>query len=284
LPVNDIIFKAIPFDIIPCSISYTNEAINFRNIDSTSASINKENILAIVRRNGTHEIIRDITEVAPILNSNQEDFERLISKQNDLSINQNPNTPKPIVQPVPNNQTIEEKLEPKTIVNKPKLTTDEKTKYSKQSVDNILVFKDYLGIIGDKRRSLVEKQEASKSALALFSPGATIEVSSKNKPGTRRLPVETYLRNLSNLNYTSIQIEYANLKFISELSQANDGSYYGIVSGEQTFVGFDEKGNQMYSDVVDKNYKIKVESYKAVQSGVAETKWKVLLGDVSLSQ
>ena len=73
------------------------------------------------------------------------------------------------------------------------------------------------------------------------------------------------------------------MRFISELNQAPDGNYYGIVRGEQTFKGI-VNGVVKYGDVVDKNYRIKVESLNNIESGKKKVIWKVLLGDVSVSQ
>lgn len=281
---NDIIFKAVPFEIIPCSISYNKDAVNYKTLDGNSATINKDNVLAIINRNGSHEIIKDIAEVAPILGSNLDKFKQAVTTTT-------PAKPEPKPEPAPLVVTPPQPVVPDTkplpvidISAKPKLTDDEKKEYSNQSTDNILTFKDYLNRIGDKRRSPSEKRQDIVDALELFSPGATIEVTSKNKPGSRKIPVEKYLNNLSNLNYSSVQIEYANLRFVSELNQAPDGNYYGIVRGEQTFKGMDANGKPTYWDVVDKNYKIKVESYNNIVSGKKEVKWKVLLGDVSVSQ
>lgn len=297
LPENDVIFKAVPFEVIPCIITYNGDAVNYRTLEGNPASINKDNVLAIVKKDGTHEITKEVSEVAPILDANIAKFKTSIEKPEVKPIQ--PSKPKPVKPEQKPETKPEQKVEnkPVTVANevkplpvtdvssKPKLTQDEKVKYSKQSVDNILTFKDYLNVIGDRGKSATEKREAIKAALELFSPGATVEVTNKNRPGSRKLPVETYLRNLSNLNYSSIQIEYANLKFVSEFSQADDGNYYGLVRGEQSFIGFGPDGKTpLYSDVVDKNYKVKLESFKKVESGISEVKWKILLGDVSVSQ
>jgi hypothetical protein len=289
LPENDIIFKAMPFEIIPCTISYNQEAINYKTLDGKSASINRENVLVVIRKDGSHEVVRDASEVTPILADNLEKF-------NSLLIKSEPKPEPPIKQEVISKPEptvkVEDpkppiKVEPlpyKDTSTKPKLTSAEKEYYSKQSIDNIITFKDYLNIIGNNEKSLGEKKAAIKLALDLFSPGAMIEVTSKNRPGVRRLPVEVYLKNLSGLSYRSINIEYANLKFISELSQADDGNYYGLVRGEQTFMGYGGNGKPLYSDVVEKNYKVKVESQLKEVDTIKQVKWKVLLGDVSVNQ
>lgn len=284
---NDIIFKAVPFEIISCNISYDKDAINYLTLDGKTASINRDNVLAIIRQDGSHEITRDVTEVAPILGSNMEKFNQII-------------TPAPVIVPIAKKQEpkVENEAEHKPTETKPlqivqeplpildantKLTEKEKQEYSNQATDNVLTFKDYLNRIGDKRRSPSEKRQDIRDVLELFTPEATIEVTSKNRVGSRKLPIAQYLSNLSNLNYSSVEITYANLRFISELNQAPDGNYYGIVRGEQTFKGI-VNGVVKYGDVVDKNYRIKVESLNNIESGKKKVIWKVLLGDVSVSQ
>jgi len=317
--VNDVIFKAVPFEIISCKISYERDVVNYINSDGKPGSVNKDNVLAIIRKDGSHEIIRDIIEVAPILGSNIDKFKEIIApapvvvpppvvvvtpkpeiietKPTPQPILQEPLTSAPVTVPsravvaTPKPETIE--LEPTTppILQEPlpygetttKLSKAEKEEYSNQATDNVLTFKDYLNRIGDKGRSPSEKRQDIKDALELFTPDATIEVTSKSKIGSRKYPIAKYLTNLSNLNYSSIEITYANLRFVSELNQAADGNYYGIVRGEQTFKGM-VNGVIKYGDVVDKNYKIKVESFNNIISGKKEVKWKVLLGDVSVSQ
>lgn len=292
LPPYDIIFKAVPFEIIPCKINYIRDAVNYATLDGKSTgSINKDNVLAIVNRDGSHEIVKDVSEVAPILATNIDGFRSTIDNRKASPPPSGPKTldrktvtdnkpvpTPPVIVPAPinNSKTTADK--------KPKLTTEEKDFYSKQSIDNIVEFKDFLNVIGDKKKSDIEKREAVKSAIALFSQGATIEVTSKNRPGSRKLSVEEYLKRLGNLSYTSIDIEYANLKFVSELSQANDGNYYGLVRGEQSFVGYGKDGKPLYSDVVPKNYKVKLQSESITNSGESKAGWKVLLGDVSVSE
>lgn len=288
----DIIFKAVPFEIIPCKISYSKDVVNYKLPNNSTGSLNKNNVLAIIFRDGNHELSKDIIEVAPILAENKELFE---TRRQNKNINKSSTIEKlnsPKVEVVKYNSTDEQKRdsqnrnEDKSLssANLKILTNDEKQDYQEKSIDRVQDFKNYLNVIGDKKRSTGEKNEAIKNALRLFISGSTIEVTSKNRPGSRRIPVETYLRNLSNLNYSSVSIEYVNLKFVSEFTQSTDGNYYGLVSGEQTFMGFGSNGKPAYSDVVNKSYKVKLESYEKFVNGEEKLNWKILLGDISVSQ
>lgn len=341
-PDYDIIFKAVPFDIIPCNIIYSGEAINYKLSNSNVGSINKENVLAIIYKDGSHELVRDIAEITPILRYNSVKFEssryyveppKIVEEPKPSIAKTAPIEPEPervierkkVIEPEAvedkytntNNKTTRNTEEETIVIRKkikreeaqdqetdepkiayeeiqdepeedlepmPTLTEVEKKQYQKKSIERVEEFKDYLNVIGDKSRSLYEKAEARKNALKLFTPGAFIEVTSKNRPGSRRIPVEVYLRNLSNLNYSSIDIEYANLKFVRNFVQQADGNYYGVVSGEQSFKGYRADGKAQYSDVVRKNYRVKLEAYQKYVDGEEQTKWKVLFGDVSVSQ
>lgn len=280
----DIIIKAVPFEIIPCTIKYAKDAFNYQTTTGNSASINRDNVLAVVLKDGSHEIIRDIPQVLPILAENSEKVDNLRAKATSKTA---PVSTKPILAPVqvpvpPVNSDPPVIVEVQKIP--AKLTDEEKVTYKNKSIDKVLEFKNYLNVIANKKRSLGEKSEAIKSALKLFTPGASIEVTSKNKPGATKKPVAKYLNDLSNLNYSSVEIEYAELKLVSEFMQADDGNYYGIISGEQTFVGNDGKGKPIYSDIVNKNYKVKLEAYKKIKENREENKWNILFGDVTISQ
>src|SRR5690606_31428760 len=76
-PVNDILFKASPREVIACTISNELEdVINYLTLDGRSASINKDNLFALIRRNGTHEMLRDLPEVADNLSDMKKDFNK----------------------------------------------------------------------------------------------------------------------------------------------------------------------------------------------------------------
>ncbi len=287
-PINviekDIILKAIPFEIIACNITYNGDAINYKTSKGQSASINKDNVIAIFTKEGGHEFTRDITEVAPLLGDNQKKIEELRSKfplPNPEPTNPEPNNPPSIIAnetrvPVSEHTTTSSKI----------LTESERELYKNKSVKALVDFKELLNTIANKNRSEEEKKLAIKDALKLFTREATIEVTSKNNPGSsKKLPVAEYLKRLGALNYSSVNIEYVEIKFIEEFKQHSDGTYWGTVSGEQQFIGYKKNTKDpVYSDVVRKNYKVKLDPYKKTVSGESEQKWNVLFGDVTVSQ
>ena len=87
------------------------------------------------------------------------------------------------------------------------------------------------------------------------------------------------------LPYSSSKVEWSEIQYISELKQANDGNYYGTITGQQTFMGYGGRGGQdvIYSDVTQKNVKVKLQSYQKVIDGQNQANWEVLLGNIGVA-
>ncbi|MVM36422.1 hypothetical protein GO730_00170 [Spirosoma sp. HMF3257] len=115
-------------------------------------------------------------------------------------------------------------------------------------------------------------------------PAATIEVTSKSRPGARRFPVREYLTRLKLLPYSSTKIEWSEIQYIKEMSQAADGNYYGVITGQQTFVGYGgNPGDVIYTDVTPKRVRVKLERYQMSYDGTDITKWNLLLGNIGVA-
>jgi hypothetical protein len=113
-------------------------------------------------------------------------------------------------------------------------------------------------------------------------PGATMEVTSKSQPGSRRYPIATYLNRLKLLPYSSTKIEWTEVDFIKELTQAADGNYYGIINGEQRFTGYGTN-NVLYDDIVGKTVRVKLKRMEIERDGQQQVKWNLLLGSIGVS-
>ena len=154
----DIIIKAVPFEVIPCSIKYAKDVFNYQTATGNSASINRDNVLAVILKDGSHEIIRDIPQVIPILAENTEKIDNLRVK---TTPKPTPTPPKPVPTPVPTPTPVPVIVPPVNpvppikeevqipIVNKApaKLTDEEKVTYKNKSTDKVLEFKNYLNVI-----------------------------------------------------------------------------------------------------------------------------------------
>lgn len=272
---NDILLKAIPREVIACSIKNELEgAVNYLTTDGNPASINKDNLFAIIRRDGTHEVIRDVTEVVDNLSSMSDDFKRLREPQKVIE----PPKPKPVT-PTPK-PIIAGPTEPEQkpiLKDKKRLSSEEQRTYKAKSVEKMEELADLLNEIVDKKRSRDEKDEAIKKAVKMFTKEAKVEVSSLNNPNSKtNRPVAEYLDRLSRLNYSNVKITYGEIKFVEEFERDDQNNYWGMTSYSQTFI------SDNYSDITPKRQKIKLQRYEKIIDGVSSDYFNVLLGNISV--
>ncbi len=275
---HDIIFKAIPFEVIPCTIQSDLESVvNYKLLDGKSATISKENIMAIIKRDGSYELLKEITEVVLNLKTNLVRFRQLRVAKKSASApatipKPQPQAQLPALSPSPPAPVIAAKV-------KKNLTPEEQKKYKDRAKAKVEEFSSYLNVIIDTRRSRTEKDIAIKKATKMFIGGSTMEVGAINNPDkTIVRPIEEYLKRLSNLSYSNVKITYSKLVVIDDFEEdpQQKGNYWGMVSGEQLF----EAGN--VSDVTKKNYKVKLQPYQKLNESTlgSFTELEVLLGNV----
>ncbi|MCC5612688.1 hypothetical protein LC612_39855 [Nostoc sp. CHAB 5834] len=307
-PTNvDYLIKAVPLTVIPATIAYENETIvNYKTQEGKSASIPKSELIGILYRDGKHLLTQPIdAEVASLLI----DARKQVDK-NAVTVNQ----PSPSSSSVPVNQTVQTPVPmpetPKAAtpqqavqeVEKPQVTTvtttitkksesgklslseEDYQYYRRKALQKVDEFVSYLNVITDKKLSASEKDNAIAQAAKLFMPAATIEVTSNSRPGARRYPIKDYLTRLKLLPYSSTKIEWSEVQYIKELSQAADGNYYGIITGQQTFAGYGANSEDIiYSDITKKNVRVKLQQYEKVVGGIASLNWDVLLGSIGVA-
>ncbi|MFD1139905.1 hypothetical protein ACFQ4C_02250 [Larkinella insperata] len=285
---KDLLIKAVPLTVIPASISYESESVvNYQNSDGKSASISKGELVAILYRDGRHKLIHDPTEAAPLLSSVKKQIESGSTTAKPQPVATAPaQTPsqQPANELKPEPAQQEHSSKPMVTGNKPALNEAEYQIYRKKALQKVDEFVSYLNVITDKKLSLYEKDKAIAEAAKLFMPAATIEVTSNNRTGSRRYPIRDYLTRLKLLPYSSAKIEWSEVQYIKELSQAADGNYYGIITGQQTFIGYGSQGdNPIYSDVTQKNVRVKLQSYEKTVNGNTSVNWDVLLGSIGVA-
>jgi len=137
----------------------------------------------------------------------------------------------------------------------------------------------YIAIIGSKKSSSDKISQAIELANGLFVPDAQIEVSSKS--GAKNYyEVSDYLKRLRSLKYDDVSVEWTNIYYVSELRNAPDGNYYGIVSFEQIFKGYRE-GRLVYEDITRKNVEVLV---RRLVKGGNTVIWDILLSDIGVKE
>lgn len=266
---QDIIIKSVPLTVLTGNISYeSDEVINYISAEGKAASINKEEVAAVIYKDGRHEIVRDVVDVAPLLGLVHKEIEK---KEIELKKVKPEKTVAAVKEKAP--VVVKEK-------EKPVLTDSEYKEYSQKGIRRVDEFNSYLRIIGDKSRKSEEKNKAVLQALSLFEPQATVAVSSSS--GVRKYPVKDYLNRLKLLPYSKINITWNEVKYVSELKQEADGNYYGIISGQQVFEGYSANGKVAYGDITRKNIRVKLESYQKTVDGRDTLRWEVLLGNIGV--
>ena len=273
----DVLIKASPLKVIVGTISYSSdEVINYKTSEGVSGSINRNELALIVSRNGQHEFLIPVEESIDLLRGASREVKSLKSKPpapghvalaEPLSVSTQP--AQPVVRSKPKKPTLDE---------------NELLGYREKSLRRVDEFVQYLNIVTDKSLDPDEKDKAIDQAVRLFLPNATMEVTSVNWKGVKRYPIRDYLARLKLLPYNSTKIEWHEVNYVSELQQASDGNYYGMISGTQTFTGYGNSGEDvLYSDVTRKNVKVKLQSYQKSVEGQSQLNWEVLLGNIGVA-
>ncbi|MGV3600272.1 MAG: hypothetical protein ACO1N1_03655 [Dyadobacter fermentans] len=266
---QDIIIKSVPLTVITGNISYeSDDVINYLTVEGNAASINKEEVATVIYRDGRHEILRDVVDVAPLLALAHKEIEK---KEREIVRKEQEKAPARAV--------VQQNAPPKEPA-KPVLTDSEYKEYSAKGIRRVDEFTSYLRIIGDKSLKSEEKNKAVQQALSLFEPQATVAVSSAK--GVKKYPVKEYLNRLKLLPYSKINITWNEVKYISELKQEADGNYYGTIAGQQVFEGYAANGKVAYGDITRKNIRVKLESYQKTIDGKDTVNWEVLLGNIGI--
>jgi hypothetical protein len=268
---NDILFKVKPREVIACTIkNELEDAVNYQTLDGKSASVNKDNLFGIIRRNGTHELMQELPTVVENLTDLNAAFDSL------RVIKPQAKETRPI--PIKSNSTpalTETAPPPKE---KKRLTSEQQKIYKAKSVDKMQELASLLNDIVDSRRSRAEKDIAIQKAAGMFIRDAKVEVSAVNNPNIKtNRDVREYLSRLSRLNYSKVKVTYAEINFIEEFEPDDQGNYWGLASYIQTFV------TNAFADLTPKRQRIKLQPYQKIVDGASEDKFEILLGNISIN-
>lgn len=304
---TDLLIRRVPLDVLRGLISYeSEEVINYQPTSGGAASISKNELMAIFYRDGKHQILSDFNEIAPILAelrpqlSGPSSAPVVAASQPTAAV---PVPEEPVAAPAPvpaaprSSKTIAS--QPAKAVSTPapanragaapapgakvSLNEEEYVTYRAKAVQRVDEFVSYINIITDKTLSGDDKDRAIEQAIKLFMPEATIEVTSLNKSAPpRKMAVRTYLTRLKLLPYSYTKVAWSEVQYVKELTQEADGNYYGTITGQQTFTGYGKADAVTYSDVTQKNVRVKLQPYQKLIDGQNETNWQVLLGSVGV--
>jgi hypothetical protein len=159
-----------------------------------------------------------------------------------------------------------------------KVSNDE---FKKKALAKIKEFQGCLYILCDIKSGNVALDNAVDQANSLFVDGAIIEVSSVHSDEKKHLRVRDFLEKFRNLRYERIVITFSHVDYVSNIRKGSDGKYYGLVSFEQTFRGYND-GRLVYEDETKKTTEIQLVTYQRNLRGNTVQQWDVLLSDVEI--
>ena len=159
-----------------------------------------------------------------------------------------------------------------------KVSNDE---FKKKALAKIKEFQACMYILCDIRSRNVALDNAVDQATSLFVDGAIIEVSSLSSNAKKHLRVRDFLEKFRNLHYDRVTITFSHVDYVSNIRKGSDGKYYGLVSFEQTFRGYND-GRLVYEDETKKTTEVQLIVYDRNLRGNAIQQWDVLLSDVEV--
>jgi hypothetical protein len=153
--------------------------------------------------------------------------------------------------------------------------------FRKKALAKIKEFQGCMYILCDNKSGNVAQDNAVDQATSLFIDGAIIEVSSVHNNEKKHLGVRDFLEKFRNLHYEHIVITFSHVDYVSNIRKGADGKYYGLVSFEQTFRGYND-GRLVYEDETKKTTEVQLIVYERSLRGNAVQQWDVLLSDVEI--
>lgn len=277
--------------------------------------IEKKVVVAIIYKNGKHEIFNPVNRAAGILwysyennlkantiannvspkdtsLKNKERVAELSKTSNPLinkkSINERMAEPSKLTRTI--TDTIKQAKNQSNVVNsQPNVNTEtgdspfiyDKDLFKKKADDKIKQFTTYVKIILDKTADDEKVNKSMDQCFLLFvNSDARVEVKSLNKATVSR-KIREYLTHIKLVQYDKIDVVWRNVSYVTDIHKAPDGNYWGNITFEQEFKGYKD-GIQTYSDVTTKKADVILKTYEKIADGKTETLWDVLLGDIGV--
>ena len=141
----------------------------------------------------------------------------------------------------------------------------------------------YFDILCDKKDA--HFRNAIDQAMLLFNKNENrlVTISSKKTGEPETKLIRKYLNNLSNLPYDHVDIKWNNMQYVSSFTKHPDGTWYGFVTFEQTFTGYNKENQPIYTDVTMKNVEIQVMVWDFIKDGKVMLGWDVFFSNISVA-
>jgi hypothetical protein len=163
------------------------------------------------------------------------------------------------------------------------LSAEEQDYFSRRALKKTQAFSVYLSILSDSKADELDQDDAVKQAIRLFiDEERLVEVSSLNSDTARHYKIGQYLNHIRMLPYARVEILWNQIAYINQIKRGVDGNYYGLITVEQIFRGFNEENLVVYEDLTQKNLQVVVKPYSQVIEGKEIKKWDVFLSDIGV--
>ncbi len=183
-----------------------------------------------------------------------------------------------------NVQTIDHFFRPE-MERKVELSAEEQQYFSTRALRKTEALSFYLKVISDKDADVLYQDNAIQEALKLFADkDKLVEVSSLYQQQNTTYKIEEYLNNLRMLPYQKIELLWNQIQYINQIKQAPDGNYYGTVTVEQVFRGYDKDSKVVYEDFTVKAIEVIIKPYNMIVDGDSIPKWDVFLSNIGVKQ
>ena len=153
--------------------------------------------------------------------------------------------------------------------------------FRKKAFAKIKEFEGCMFILCDVTSTNVALDNAVDQAASLFIEGAIIEVSTLHSDEKKHLKVRDFMEKFRNLRYDRVVITFSHVDYVSNIRKGSDGKYYGLVSFEQTFRGFND-GRLVYEDETKKTTEVQLIVYERSLRGNPVQQWDVMLSDIEI--
>lgn len=221
------------------------------------AHLEKEDVLLIIYKDGGHEMLADPADVTMVLTKVKDHMSEY--------------------------STVKDSQHTAVAV---AMELDEKQKqhFKDKALQKSIYLGKYLTLISDKNEKDDDRLYAKVQAIKLFATdSAKVEVSSVNREAKQQFMIGEYLDRIYMLPYDKVELIWINAQFIGSFRKGDNGKYYGIVTAQQLFRGFNED-KIVYQDVTEKNIEIELARYDVIDEGHKKVKWDVFLSDISVQQ
>jgi hypothetical protein len=166
-----------------------------------------------------------------------------------------------------------------------KFNDQDKVVFQEKGLQKVKQLETFIVQIGNKNTPQSSALMATTGALKLFdSEERTVQISSANSGEVKRSKIKSYLQKLRLLNYSNVNIEWADFQYASDFKKGLDGNYYGYIIFKQRFTASSLDNQITYKDLTTKKVEIILKSYEKAAQGEVTQAWDIFLGDISVVQ